>query len=264
VFYARLMEDMEAARHSIHLQYFIWRADTFTARVKEILTTKARAGVEVRLLYDPLGSHANLSRAYIREMPAAGVRMVPTSPLYRLHTISYRNHRKITVIDGTIGYTGGMNIGQEHLDGGEGFDSWRDTQVRIVGEATALLQQVELLDRLLIEARETIRTNPEREHVVLQDTMQRHGFGEATARAATRELSRDPERALTVYSRAVLGMNPEELGSPWASALSSLATFAAGALVPLVPWFIATGVSAVVGSLALAVGAALAIGGLLG
>jgi Ca2+-transporting ATPase len=54
-------------------------------------------------------------------------RMVPTSPLYRLHTIRYRNHRKITVIDGTIGYTGGMNIGQEHLDGGEGFDSWRDT-----------------------------------------------------------------------------------------------------------------------------------------
>jgi hypothetical protein len=83
-------------------------------------------------------------------------------------------------------------------------------------------------------------------------------------RASTRDLSRDPERALTVYSRAVLGMNPEELGSPWASALSSLATFAAGALVPLVPWFIATGVSAVVGSLALAVGAALAIGGLLG
>jgi cardiolipin synthase A/B len=53
------MEDMDAARHSIHLQYFIWRADAFTARLKEILTTKARAGVEVRLLYDPLGSHAN-------------------------------------------------------------------------------------------------------------------------------------------------------------------------------------------------------------
>jgi cardiolipin synthase A/B len=146
VFYPRLMEDMQAARHSIHLQYFIWRTDTFTARVKEILTAKARAGVAVRLLYDPLGSHANLSRAYIREMHAAGVRMVPTSPLYRLHTISYRNHRKITVIDGTIGYTGGMNIGQEHLDGGEGFDAWRDTQVRIVGEGAALLQAVFMVD----------------------------------------------------------------------------------------------------------------------
>ena len=146
VFYPRLIEDMKAARHSIHLQYFIWRTDAFTEGLKEILTTKARAGVEVRLLYDPLGSHANLSRAYIREMHAAGVRMVPTSPLYRLHTISYRNHRKITVIDGTIGYTGGMNIGQEHLDGGEGFDSWRDTQVRIVGEGVALLQTVFMVD----------------------------------------------------------------------------------------------------------------------
>jgi cardiolipin synthase len=105
-----MMEDMKAARHSIHLQYFIWGADRFTERVREILTAKARAGVQVRLLYDPLGSHATLSRAYIRDMHAAGVRIVPTSPLYRLHTISYRNHRKITVIDGTIGYTGGMNI----------------------------------------------------------------------------------------------------------------------------------------------------------
>ncbi len=94
--------------------------------------------------------------------------------------------------------------------------------------------------------------------------MQRHGFAEATARAATRELSRDPERALTVYSRAVLGVNPEGFGSPWASALSSLVTFAVGALVPLVPWFITTGVSAVVSSLVLAGAATVAIGGLLG
>ncbi len=146
VFYPRMVEDMKAARHSIHLQYFIWTADPFTEGLKEILTAKARAGVEVRLLYDPLGSHAGLSRAYVRDMQGAGVRMVPTSPLWRLHTISYRNHRKITVIDGAVGYTGGMNIGQEHLTGGEGFDSWRDTQVRLTGEAAAVLQAVFLVD----------------------------------------------------------------------------------------------------------------------
>jgi vacuolar iron transporter family protein len=133
-----------------------------------------------------------------------------------------------------------------------------------VGEYISMRAQVELLDRLLVDAREAIRADPEREHAVLQDTMRRHGFDEATARAATRDLARDPERALLSYSRAVLGMNPEELGSPWVSALSSLATFAAGAIVPLVPWSITTGVSAVVGSLALAGGAAVAIGGLLG
>jgi cardiolipin synthase A/B len=146
VFYPSLMEDMKAARHSIHLQYFIWGADAFTEALKEILSAKAREGVEVRLLYDPLGSHAHLRRAYVKDMQAAGVRMAATSPLWRLHTISYRNHRKITVIDGAIGYTGGMNIGQEHLTGGKGFDSWRDTQVRIVGEGATVLQAVFMVD----------------------------------------------------------------------------------------------------------------------
>jgi cardiolipin synthase len=145
-FYPSLMDDMRGARYSIHLQYFIWRADPFTEQLKEILTAKARSGVEVRLLYDPVGSHAHLTRAYLRDLRAAGVRVAPTSPLYRAHTISYRNHRKITVVDGTIGYTGGMNIGQEQLDGGEGFDAWRDTQVRIVGEAAALLQAIFMVD----------------------------------------------------------------------------------------------------------------------
>ena len=87
-----------------------------------------------------------------------------------------------------------------------------------VGEYISMRAQVELLDRLLVDAREAIRADPEREHAILQDTMQRHGFDEATARAATRDLARDPERAPLVYARAVLGVNPEELGSPWTSA----------------------------------------------
>ncbi len=145
-FYPSLMRDMRAARHSIHLQYFTWGADPFTEVLKDILTARARAGVKVRLLYDPIGSHGHLSRAYVRAMQAGGVHMAATSPLYRLHTIGYRNHRKITVIDGAIGYTGGMNIGQEHIDGGRGFDSWRDTQLRMVGEGAALLQAVFMVD----------------------------------------------------------------------------------------------------------------------
>ncbi len=145
-FYASLIEDIKAAQDSIHLQYFIWAVDPFTDRLKQILIEKARAGVEVRLLYDPIGSQAHVGRRYVRDMLAAGIKMAPTSPFYHLHTISYRNHRKITVIDGAIGYTGGMNIGQEQLDGGEGFDSWRDTQVRLVGESAAVLQAVFMVD----------------------------------------------------------------------------------------------------------------------
>jgi cardiolipin synthase len=145
-FYPSLIDDIKAAQHSIHLQYFIWGVDSFTDGLKQILMEKARAGVEVRLLYDPIGSQAHVGRSYVRNMLAAGIRMAPTSPSYHLHTISYRNHRKITVIDGVIGYTGGMNIGQEQLDGGEGFDYWRDTQVRLVGDSAAVLQAVFMVD----------------------------------------------------------------------------------------------------------------------
>lgn len=144
-FYARHAQDLKEARRSIHLEYFIWRTDSFTEELKEILVAKARSGVKVRLLYDPLGSHAGFRSAYVKKMEAAGARMVPSSPLYRLHTISYRNHRKITVIDGAIGYTGGMNMGREHVDGGA-YASWRDTQLRITGQAAALLQTVFMAD----------------------------------------------------------------------------------------------------------------------
>jgi len=144
-FYPSLVADIKAARQSIHLQYFIWRMDPFTDNLKQILIEKAQAGVEVRLLYDPIGSQTHGGRS-VGKMRAAGIQTAPTSPLYRLHTISYRNHRKITVIDGAIGYTGGMNIGQEQLDGGKGFDSWRDTQVRVVGESAAILQAVFMVD----------------------------------------------------------------------------------------------------------------------
>jgi cardiolipin synthase len=145
-FYSRMIADIEAAQHSIHLQYFIWARDDFTNQLKTILSEKAKAGVQVRLLYDPVGSQAHVNRAYVREMRAAGIQMAPTSPLWHLHTISYRNHRKITVVDGKIGYTGGMNIGKEQLDGGERFDIWRDTQVRIAGEGAAILQTVFMVD----------------------------------------------------------------------------------------------------------------------
>jgi cardiolipin synthase len=145
-FYPSLIDDLKAAQQSIHLQYFIWAVDAFTEHLREILIAKARTGVEVRLLYDPIGSQAHVGRGYLREMLAAGIHMAPTSPPWQLHTIGYRNHRKITVIDGQVGYTGGMNIGQEHLDGGEGFESWRDTQARLVGESAAILQAVFMVD----------------------------------------------------------------------------------------------------------------------
>lgn len=144
--YPSLIEDLMRARRSIHLQYYIWADDPFTQTLKAILIERARQGVAVRLLYDPIGSFLRLTRRYRRELAEGGVHLAPVSALYRLHTISYRNHRKIAVIDGRVGYTGGMNIGQEHLDGGPEFDCWRDTHVRMEGESAAVLQAVFLID----------------------------------------------------------------------------------------------------------------------
>ena len=144
--YPSLIEGLKTARRSIHLQYFIWADDAFTQQLKAILIEQVKNGVEVRLLYDPAGSFFRLTRRYKRDLIEGGVKLAPVSPLWRLHTVSFRNHRKIAVIDGWLGFTGGMNIGQEHLDGGKTFDCWLDTQVRIEGEGAAALQAVFLID----------------------------------------------------------------------------------------------------------------------
>jgi cardiolipin synthase A/B len=145
-FYPRLMEDLRQAQRTIYLQFYTWADDAFTRELQAILLERAANGVGVRLLYDPFGSSFRLTRRYRRELREGGVHVSPVSALYWLHKISYRNHRKIAVIDGQVGYTGGMNIGQEHIDGGPTFDRWRDTQVRIEGEGAAVLQVVFLVD----------------------------------------------------------------------------------------------------------------------
>ena len=140
--YPRLMTDLQAASRSIHMVYYEWASDRFTEAVADVLAAKAAAGVEVRVLFDPVGSLGLLTRRYVRSMRRAGIEMFPYSPLYALHTISYRNHRKIAVIDGQIGYSGGLNMTETHLTGPVGFSGWRDTHVRVVGEAVLRLQSV--------------------------------------------------------------------------------------------------------------------------
>jgi cardiolipin synthase len=96
----------------------------------------------VRLLYDPVGSFFMLKQTYVREMKDGGVKMIPYSPLTNLHTISYRNHRKLVIIDGKIGYTGGINMAETYLKGPRKgkFTGWRDTHVRLIGQAVRGLQ----------------------------------------------------------------------------------------------------------------------------
>lgn len=139
-----LLEDLKNAKKFIHMEYFIWRDDELTRRIRDILIGKAAEGVEVRLLYDAFGGLL-LSRSYRNSLWRAGVKIFPYFNFlkpFKFHTINYRNHRKIAIIDGEIGYVGGMNLAKEYIDGGKRFKSWRDTHLRIEGEAVAILQGV--------------------------------------------------------------------------------------------------------------------------
>ncbi len=140
--YPKLVDDIRAAARSVHLLYYEWASDPFTEQVADVLRDKVRAGVEVRILFDPVGSYFMLSTQYVDGLRRDGVQMQPFSSVYELHTISYRSHRKIAIIDGRVGYSGGLNMTEKHLTGPKGFTGWRDTHARITGEAVTILQSV--------------------------------------------------------------------------------------------------------------------------
>jgi cardiolipin synthase len=140
--YPCLLTDLRAAQHSIHMEYYEWASDPLMEEVKTVLLERAKAGVKVRVLYDPIGSFYMLNRQDVKELNAGGVKMLAWSPLLALHTASYRSHRKIVVIDGKIGYTGGLNMAETYLKGPEKgkFTGWRDTHSRVTGEIVWALQ----------------------------------------------------------------------------------------------------------------------------
>lgn len=143
-----IIEAVKKANHHIHMEFYIVRDDMIGSEIKEILIEKAKAGVEVRFLYDAVGSW-KLSSGYINELRKSGVKIEPFSPV-RLpslnNQINYRNHRKICVVDGNIGFVGGLNIGDEYLGKSEYFGFWRDTHLYVRGEAVRSLQLIFLQD----------------------------------------------------------------------------------------------------------------------
>lgn len=134
-----LMEDLSSAKEFIHLQYFIWKRDTLTAQITAILIERLKAGMEVRIMYDFIGSMF-YSNAEFELLKRAGAEVV--ADIRSLSKLNYRNHYKIAVIDGKVGYTGGMNMAQEYIDGGTRFASWRDTHMRVTGPFVAELQRL--------------------------------------------------------------------------------------------------------------------------
>jgi cardiolipin synthase len=137
--FARLLEDLGDAKRFIHMQYFIWERDELTAKIMEVLHRKLKEGVEVRITYDWGGSIV-YKKDELQALAAAGGQV--HADVKGLTTINYRNHRKITVVDGEIGHTGGLNIGQEYIDGGKAYPAWRDTGIRFTGPAVAELEKL--------------------------------------------------------------------------------------------------------------------------
>lgn len=146
--FAAIEATLRAARESIHLEYYIWQPDRIGTRLRDILIERARAGVKVRFLYDTLGS-MRLTKRFLAEMQAAGITVAPFLPgrsLRERWSINLRNHRKIILVDGAIGFTGGMNVGDEYLGRDPHFGYWRDTHLRVTGPAVLQLQEVFVTD----------------------------------------------------------------------------------------------------------------------
>ncbi len=145
--FAAMKESIAAAKDSIHLLSYIIEDDDIGNEIKNLLIQKSNEGVEVRVLYDDIGSW-NLSRRYVNELTAAGIEVHPFARVllpWLSRTVNYRNHRKILIVDGAVGFLGGINIADRYADGGE-FSAWRDNHLRIEGHAVHSLQAVFLLD----------------------------------------------------------------------------------------------------------------------
>ena len=143
-----LFDDIRQAKDHIHMEYYIYRKDSLGEELIDLLTEKAREGVKVLLLYDDVGSESLNGRfleAYLEAGGKAQAFMPSKLPVLNSN-MNYRNHRKITIIDGVIAYTGGYNVGDEYLGKKPKFGFWRDTHLRITGGAVHALQHRFLLD----------------------------------------------------------------------------------------------------------------------
>ncbi|HIZ80228.1 MAG TPA: cardiolipin synthase, partial [Candidatus Lachnoclostridium stercorigallinarum] len=137
-----LRRELRRAKRFIHIQYYIIKNDELFDSFIPILLEKVKEGVEVRILYDGMGGRFMPKRKW-QELEAAGVKVGAFFPatLGRINLrVNYRNHRKIVVIDGEIGYVGGFNIGKEYIGKDPKFGYWRDTHLKLYGDAVISLQ----------------------------------------------------------------------------------------------------------------------------
>lgn len=145
-----VMEDIKRAKKSIDVEYYIIKNDATGREFTDCLCERAREGIEVNLIYDDVGSY-NMDDEILDEFKEAGVNVESFLPLRlpRLtESLNYRNHRKIIIIDGELAYIGGMNIGDEYRSLNSHFNFWRDSHLRIQGDAVSAIQRCFVQDWL--------------------------------------------------------------------------------------------------------------------
>ena len=169
-----MIRELSRARHHIHLEYYIFEDDAVGRLLRDVLIDRARAGVKVRVLYDDVGCW-KVDHAFYEQMLCEGIEvqgfLKVRFPQFT-SKVNYRNHRKLTIIDGEVGFIGGMNIAERYLKG-VSWGSWRDTQVKLSGKAvyglqTAFLTDWYAVDRSLITSVEYFPAMPSRGETIAQ------------------------------------------------------------------------------------------------
>lgn len=160
--FGQLIEDISKAEHHVHISYYIFRGDKIGTAIVKALEERAKEGVEVKVQYDPVGGRT-LKKSLFSTLESYGGH-TDTSFGSKFHLLNirlnYRNHRKIVVIDGKIGYIGGFNVGDDYLSEYENMGYWRDTHFRIEGSAVHQLQERFIIDWNASKKSESIAYEP--------------------------------------------------------------------------------------------------------
>lgn len=210
-----IFEAVSQAKHHIHVQYYIYRSDKIGTKFRDLLIEKAKSGVEVRFLYDGLGS-SSLDYSFLLEMIDAGIQVVEFDPIispWFIRTVNYRNHRKVVIVDGKVGFTGGCNVGDEYKGRTVKFGFWRDSHIKIVGKAVHQLQAVFIEDWLYATQRLSVS-------MMGTFLKEKHDFyfpkiEIPDATGAVQIVTSGPESSDTTIRNALLAMMAKATSSIW-------------------------------------------------
>tara|TARA_R110000868_G_scaffold136879_1_gene350064 strand:- start:39584 stop:40996 length:1413 start_codon:yes stop_codon:yes gene_type:complete len=147
-----IFDALESAKHRIHLQYYIFEEGELTSRLLLLFERKIKEGVQVRMIYDGIGSFS-LSKTYLKKLMNIGVEVYPFLPFKFgrfFSSLNYRNHRKIIVVDGEVAFTGGINVSDKYLKGDVELGNWHDMHLRLEGTAASHLDFVFAMDWYLV------------------------------------------------------------------------------------------------------------------